>query len=345
LLEVSQSALTPLGWDERVATWFVGLALPETVPGRVIRVDGGSSVVATPAGELQALASTPPAVGDWVAVDRLTDEVAAAMPRWTELARQDPAGGKPQILAVNVDLVIILAPADRVSPARVERELVLAWGSGAEAVVVLTKADLAAPGAARRLARRLVGADVRATSAKTGEGVEPIAHLLRPNKTAVLLGPSGAGKSTLANALLGEDRLSTGAVREGDRRGRHTTTSRVLLAVPGGGVLIDTPGLRGISLLHESQGIQATFGDIEELATGCRFSDCHHEVEPSCAVREAVGAGRLDARRLASYRKLQREFAVVDQRGDPRARQASERQWKAITRAGRQAGLAKRRHR
>jgi ribosome biogenesis GTPase len=182
---------------------------------------------------------------------------------------------------------------------------------------VITKADVADAALARALERRLVGTTVVSTSATTGEGVDTLATLLAPGRTAVLLGPSGAGKSTLANALLGADRFATRDVRESDARGRHTTTARQLVAVPSGGVLIDTPGLRSLGLLGD-EGIAAAFADIEELALGCRFNDCTHEHEPKCAVVAAVGDGTLAPQRLESYRKLTSEAAGAPRRGRAR---------------------------
>ena len=211
--------------------------------------------------------------------------------------------------------------------------------------MVLTKGDLAPPDTAEDLRRRLAGVDVVVTSTVTGEGLDDVRDALRPDRTAVLLGPSGAGKSTLTNALLGEDRLATGAVRADDRRGRHTTTSRQLVPVPGGGVLIDTPGLRSLALAGDGGGdaVGQVFPEIEELAADCRFGDCGHDVEPGCAVMAAVEAGTLDPARLASYRKLQRELAAEVRRTDPLVRQAELSRWKAVMKEGRARSRAKRR--
>lgn len=237
--------------------------------------------------------------------------------------------GEHQVLAANLDLVLVTAPGDRLRAARVEREVAMAWEGGAQPVVLVTKADLADADEVLALRERLVGVDVVATSGVTGEGVEEVERLLRPHRTAVLLGPSGAGKSTLANALLGEERLAVAAVRATDARGRHTTTSRQLVVVPGGGVLIDTPGLRSLALSGGGDGVAAAFADVEALAAGCRFGDCAHEDEPGCAVAEAASSGALDRDRLASYRKLLREVAFEERRADPRARKEHVRVWKA----------------
>jgi ribosome biogenesis GTPase len=276
-------------------------------------------------GQLASAASLL-AVGDWVLVrDAVVQDV---LPRWSALTRNDPDGGV-QVLAANVDLVIITAPGDRLSPARVERELALAWDSGGRPMVVLTKADLVPSSTIDDLRARLVGVDVIPTSALSGVGITEVAEALRPDHTAVMLGPSGAGKSTLANALLGGDYLATGDVREGDRRGRHTTTSRQLMAVPRGGVLIDTPGLRSLGLTADSGGIAQAFSDIDRLADMCRFSDCRHDTEPGCAVTDALGSGGLDPERYESFQKLQREVAAQARRSDPRVRKEQLSVWKA----------------
>jgi ribosome biogenesis GTPase / thiamine phosphate phosphatase len=320
-------ALAAYGWTERVLTLYNDLDDPSSEPARVVRVERSAVAAVFATGEEQLLHATAlPAVGDWIAAGPGT--VRHVLPRWSSLTRVDPAGAGLQVLAANLDLVMVTAPADRLNPARIERELVLAWESGATPLVVLTKRDLMVDDARASLSERLVGVDVIATSATTGQGLGQLFQRLRPSRTAVLLGPSGAGKSSLANALLGANVLATGAVREGDHRGRHTTTSRQLVPVPGGGVLIDTPGLRSLGLAA-SVAVEAAFPEIETLAEECRFSDCRHEDEPGCAVVDATSAGDLDVGRLASYRKLQREVAAEAQRADPLLRKAELSLWKA----------------
>jgi ribosome biogenesis GTPase len=328
----SFDALTPFGWSARVHALYHEVATTETVPGRVVRVERSACVVTVPDRELLATARWLPAVGDWVAVTATDDRglIRGVLPRWSELVREDPHGDRPQTLAANADLVLITTPADRPSPARVERESLVAWESGARPVVVVPKSDVDNDGYADELSHRLVAVDVLATSAVTGDGIDAVAELLRPNLTAVLLGPSGAGKSTLANALLGGEVLATGAVRTTDQRGRHTTTSRQLVAIPGGGVLIDTPGIRSLGMWADGDGIQQTFPDITELAATCRFADCRHQQEPGCAVLAAAATGTLDADRFASYRKLERELAYEHRRTDPLARADEQRRWKSI---------------
>jgi ribosome biogenesis GTPase len=184
--------------------------------------------------------------------------------RWSVLSRQDPAREAEQVLAANLDVVLVIAPTDRLHLARVERELLIAWESGAAPIVVLTKADLLDPADDIRATaeERLVGAQVILTSTSTGDGIDDVARILRPNRTGALIGPSGAGKSSLANALLGADTLAIGDVRDSDRRGRHTTTTRQLVPVPGGGVLIDTPGLRSLPLWRGDEGLAAAFAAV-----------------------------------------------------------------------------------
>jgi ribosome biogenesis GTPase len=327
LSEFSLHPLVPVGWSDRVQALFAVAIEGGLVPARVVGVERGWCRLATPTGE-RTLPFPATAVGDWVALDR--DTVHDVLPRWSTLERVDPGGGH-QVLAANLDVVLIAAPADRLSSARVERELVIAWDSGARPVVVLTKLDVAPPGAAEELATRLVTVHVIATSAVTGDGLDEIRALLVHPVTAAFLGPSGAGKSTLINALLGEDRLAVGSVRDEDQRGRHTTSSRQLVPLPSGGSLVDMPGLRSLGTDASDDAVAATFPDIDELASGCRFTDCTHDVEPGCAVLAATDAGELDPERLDSYRKLQRETAFERRRVEPLARKQATQHWKTMT--------------
>jgi ribosome biogenesis GTPase len=327
LSQASPHPLHRVGWSDRVAALFSSFDRAGVVPARVVGVERGWCRVVTPTGD-RSLEVPGMAVGDWIALDG--DAVHGVVPRWSALTRLGPDGNR-QVLAANVDVVLVAAPADRLSPARVEREVVLAWESGARPIVVLTKLDLAAPGAADELADRLVAVDVIATSVVTGDGIDAARAVLVHPVTAVLLGPSGAGKSALVNALLGEERLAVGAVREQDRRGRHTTSSRRLVALPSGACLIDMPGLRSLGTDAGDDALAATFPDIDELATRCRFTDCSHEIEPGCAVRAAADVGELDPARLASYRKLLAETAFEQRRADPRAEQAHTQLWKTRT--------------
>jgi ribosome biogenesis GTPase len=328
------AALARYGWNARVDALLAG-RLDGLFPGRVVGITRSTCRVVTPTAEVVAVAATLPAVGDWVGIDASDPPaVAVVADRWSALTRMDPHGDRLQVLAANVDLVLVTCPADRPSIERVERETVLAWDAGARPVVLVTKSDLAADDLVPTLTDRLVGVDVLSTSVRDHAGIDLVARLLAPDLTAVVLGPSGAGKSTLINALLGEDRFATAAVRDEDARGRHTTTTRELVALPDGGVVIDTPGLRSLGLgTDRDVGMASAFADIVELAEGCRFRDCAHESEPGCAVRAAVAAGDLDADRFASYLKLAGELAYEERRIDPAAARAQREQWKQINKA------------
>ncbi len=323
-------ALIPLGWDDRVAALYATVAEAHHQPARVGRVDRDRCTVRTAGGQVRAMAEVLPTTGDWVALaSEPRPAVAIILPRWSALEREG------QLLAADIDIVFVVASLDRpLNLNRIERELVLAWDSGARPVVVLTKAD-AAPDAevlAKTVEARAVGVDVVLTSAANGLGVDRVQAHLRPNRTAVLLGPSGAGKSTLVNRLLSEEEAqATAAVRAGDHKGRHTTSSRHLLVIPGGGVLIDTPGLRSVGLTGAEGGVALAFPDIEAIGEGCRFRDCRHVNEPGCAVVAAVASGRLDRDRVASYTKVQGE--LEESTKEPWAKAAENRQARIVHRA------------
>lgn len=266
-----------------------------------------------------------PAVGDWVALEPGAGRglIQAVLPRTSVFARRAAhTVAEEQIVAANVDIVFLLSAMDHdFNPRRIERYLTLAWESGAMPVVVLSKADSQSDPApmiaeAERIA---IGVPVLVTSARTGLGIEDLRARLAGHKTGALLGSSGVGKSTLINALVGYDRQETAAVRESDQRGRHTTTWRELVKLPGGGLLIDTPGMRALHLLEAEEGILASFADIEQLAGECDFRDCTHGPEPGCAVKRAVDSGTLPAERLANYHKLVAELAFLESKTDRKA--------------------------
>ena len=237
------------------------------------------------------------------------------------------------MLAANVDVAFLVAGIDRPpNVRRIERYLALAWGGGATPVVLLNKADESSDVAGAEASVRIAapGVEVLPVSALTGAGLDRLGPHLGPARTLVFLGPSGVGKSTLVNALLGRTRQATASVRASDARGRHTTTRRELFALPGGALLVDTPGTRSLELLDSDEGIGQAFTDVEAVATSCRFADCRHRTEPGCAVRVALEDGVLDERRWASYQKLRREAAHVARESDPRAREAERRRWKVI---------------
>jgi ribosome biogenesis GTPase len=299
------------------------------LPARVIADYGAEYLVDDDGAILRAVARrtdpTQPVVGDWVLLDG--SSIAKVMPRTTVFSRRAAGDeNREQVLAANVDVVFVVAAATDVNPRRLERYLTIAWQSGAVPVVVVTKADLAPD-----LDLPAVAAQVVVTSSVTGDGLHAISEALLRDRTGVLLGPSGAGKSTLINALLGRDAMRTRAVHEGSGEGRHMTSHRQLLRLPGGGSIIDTPGLREAQLwVSQGDVLGEIFADIQELALQCRFRDCAHETEPGCAVKDAI-----DPDRLRSYRKLQRELLAIARKSDARLRIDERRQWKNIAVANR----------
>ncbi|GIF72644.1 putative ribosome biogenesis GTPase RsgA [Asanoa siamensis] len=313
----------------------------DVVPGRVARVDrgvctvlaAGGPVRASLAGAVLAAASRDPArlpcAGDWVLVrawpdDRVTIE--AVLARRTAIVRRtadkDSSG---QVLAANLDVAAVVEPMDPAPEVgRVERLLALAWHSGARPLVLLTKCDTAPDpeAVARDLARSAPGVEILTVSARTGQGLDKLKPLVAPGRTLGLLGPSGAGKSTLVNALAGASVMATRAVRESDGKGRHMTTYRALIPIPGGGAVLDTPGMRQVGLLEGAEGLDRAFADVAEVVAACRFADCAHEAEPGCAVRAALADGDLSPRRWESWQRLQREVAYETRRRAARQAQA-----------------------
>ncbi|WP_217247204.1 ribosome small subunit-dependent GTPase A [Streptomyces sp. AC602_WCS936] len=357
-LFTAHSALTPYGWDEDWADAFAPHAPEGLLPGRVLRVDRGQCDVVTADGVLRADTAfvTPHdplrvvCTGDWVAVEPAGTPryVRTYLPRRTAFVRSTSSKrSEGQILAANVDHAIVaVSMAVELDLARIERFLALAWESGAQPLVVLTKADLVPdPVTLAHLVQDVEtsapGVPVLPVSATLGEGLDVLAAVVGGG-TAVLLGQSGAGKSTLANALLGEDVMDVQAARDVDGKGRHTTTTRNLLVMPGGGVLIDTPGLRGVGLWDAGSGVGQVFAEIEELARDCRFHDCAHESEPGCAVLAAIDSGELSERRLESYRKLMRENQRIVAKTDARLRAEIRKEWKRRGAIGKAAMEAKR---
>jgi ribosome biogenesis GTPase len=268
-----------------------------------------------------------PVVGDWVVLEG--DFITEVLPRRTVFSRRAAGDeNREQVLAANVDIAFVVAATPDVNVRRVERYLTIAWQSGAVPVVVLTKADLASPDVPD------VRAQVVVTSSVTGEGVEDLVAMLLPDKTSVLLGPSGAGKSTLINRIVGAEVMKTREVhRSGE--GRHMTSHRQLIELPGGGSIIDTPGLREAQLWEGEEALGGVFEDVEELALQCRFSDCGHRTEPGCAIKAALADGSLDTARFESYRKLQRELRAIAKKGNARLRIEDRRKWKQIAMASR----------
>lgn len=308
------------------------------LPARVVRVDrlylqlvteNGITLVPYPHD------GAPVATGDWLALrpDGQSElSVARILPRISQLVRKAAFDNSSdsQLLAANVDLIGIVVPIDRpVSANRMERMLVAAWDSGGTPLIVLTKADLGNmingnQDVVADVVRYSAGAEVFTTSSELGDGIEALRERIRTHggldyrATLTLLGPSGAGKSSLVNALIGDEIQDTGEVREGDYKGKHTTTARELVPLPGSGVLMDSPGVRGFAVFDADDGISAVFGDIEALFGNCRFGDCQHLSEPGCAVQEAISAGELEQRRWLSFQKMQREMTRLAARKDSR---------------------------
>jgi ribosome biogenesis GTPase / thiamine phosphate phosphatase len=352
---IASSSLAGCGWTADLAERFAPLAEAGLTPARIARVDRGQCdlFVDDPgSGGLRAVRADTrpvgdpdpvkgPCTGDWAAVDLAAGPmpvVAALLPRSTAVVRKgaarDSAG---QVLAANADTVLIaVSLAAGPDLGRVERFLALAWESGAEPLIVLTKADLVRDAEFILADVRQVapGATVLVVSAETGEGMDAL-RACTTGSTA-LIGQSGAGKSTLLNALAGAQVMAVQQTRSVDEKGRHTTTTRELIPLPGRGVLIDTPGLRGVGL-YGGDGVSQVFAEIEELAGQCRFDDCGHATEPGCAVLAAVADGTLPERRLESYRKLQRENEWIASRSDARLASERRKKWKALTKNSRPA--------
>ena len=263
------------------------------------------------------------------------------LPRKSCFARQPPGGRtEEQVVAANVDTAFIVNALDggrAFNPRRIERYLALAWESGASPVLVLNKIDvcLDVDACIRESETIALGVPIHPVSATEGIGIDLLREHLRKGQTAALLGSSGVGKSALVNALLGADRQETGAVREDDLRGRHTTVCRELILLADGGVIIDTPGMRELRMWGNESSVADTFSDIEELAAQCRFRDCHHQREPGCAIHRAIGQGVLDAGRYDSYLRLQREMAHLARRQDQKARLAQKAKGKQLSQRSR----------
>jgi ribosome biogenesis GTPase len=335
--------LSQLGWDDFFVSAFPANRSDAT-PGRVLRADRGVCTVldetgvsraSLGGGVLLAAAGDParlPCAGDWVVLRRWPDRrttVECVLPRRTELIRRtadkDASG---QVLAANMDTVAVVEPIHpEPDDARVERLLSLAWESGAQPVLVLSKSDTAddPQALAEQMSHLAPRVPILPVSVTAGTGLEPLRALVTHGRTLALLGRSGAGKSTLANALAGADVMPVQDIRRADGKGRHTTAYRNLVPIPGGGAVLDTPGIRGVGLLDTAAGLDQAFADIAELASFCRYRDCRHDAEPGCAVQAEVAAGTLPVRRLESWRKLHQEVAVESGRRQVRLAKAAGR--------------------
>ena len=337
--------LSSLGWRPSFEPALSELSNDTLHPARVFRQDKQRYLVhdseslrpATLLGRLlyeNTDASALPVVGDWVAIQPFDDDaiIHAVLPRFSAFYRKGAGETtRRQAVAANIDTVFLVNGLDNdFNVRRIERYLVQAAGSGARSVVVLNKTDLCPdlPAYIDEVNRIAAGIDVVSLSAKEEAGMDVLESYITEGSTVAFLGSSGVGKSSLVNRLLGEERLSTGSVREDDSRGRHTTTHRELVLLPNGGLVIDTPGMRELQLWGEEDDLQAVFADIEELTASCRFRDCRHESEPGCAVQEALNTGELDADRFISYSKLLRELAHLDRRQNELARQQAKKREK-----------------
>jgi ribosome biogenesis GTPase len=343
----SHPGLAALGWSPRWAAQAAALRAqhPGTHPARVIRADRAHCVVHTGVAQLRAgfaeQLDPAPTTGDWVLVGP-GERIVAALPRRTAFTRgAGRSDTRGQVLAANLDMVAVLhALSAPPNLGRIERLTALAWASGAQPVVVLSKADLARDpdGDVAEVAAASPGAEVVAVSTHPDHpayaGLTALRGLLPAGATGAFIGPSGVGKSSLVNALAGAEVLATGEIRD-DGKGRHISVARELVPLPWGAVVIDTPGLRGVQLWDADEGLDAAFADIAELAEQCRFHDCQHHTEPGCAVLAAIVDGTLTARRLESYEKLRREQAWLAGRYDARLRAEQRAKWKQLTKANR----------
>jgi ribosome biogenesis GTPase len=346
------SSLEQLGWDP----FFQAQVAPDDSRFRIARVTEEQRGQYRIAGEFDGWAEVSgrfrhdakssaafPVVGDWVCIFAESADSTAIIHRVLDrrgsVARKSAGRAMDeQVIAANVDTIfLVTALAEDLSPRRIERYLTMVWEAGATPVVLLNKADLAEDpaSAVAKMRARLSLDDVVALSALTDEGLTALEPYLAPAKTIALLGSSGVGKSTIVNRLLGRDLQKVKSIRESDGTGRHTTTSRQLIALPGGALLIDTPGMRELQPWADESAVDRVFDDISQIAGGCRFADCSHNQEPGCAVREAIAGGRLDAARLDHYRHLLRELAFEERKRDKGAAAQEKRRWKQLTQMAR----------
>jgi ribosome biogenesis GTPase / thiamine phosphate phosphatase len=339
--------LIELGWNDFFAAHFNEYEDKELIPGRIVKEFTHSYSVLTDIGEFPAEvtgrfrheAHAPgdyPAAGDWVLLKPTTTNdkamIHVRLPRQSFFSRKavraggvgyGPGRTEEQVLAANIDTVFLVAGLDGdCNPRRLERYLMVAWNSGAQPVVVLNKADVCEQRdlVVQEIEAIALGVPVHLTSATGGDGVSELRQYTAVGQTVAFIGSSGVGKSTLINSLIGFERMPTGEVREDDKRGRHTTTHRELIPLPGGGMLLDTPGMREIQAWGDEGGLKRTFEDVEAFTGLCRFRDCRHQGEPGCAIAEAIEAGDLARERFESYQKLKRERKIMAVRKDQRAK-------------------------
>ena len=328
--------LEQFGWSDALQHQFTAYAAEGLIPARVIVQQRGLYEIATEVGELSATLAGKlahdaedgayPVTGDWVAVQARPAEGSATiqhvLPRSSTFIRRasGPGAARGQVVAANVDVALLAASMNAdLNARRLERYLATAWESGADPVIVLTKADMCVDADARMIEIEAVamGVPVLAVSAVTGAGLDALRAYLKPGRTAVLLGSSGVGKSTLVNALAGRAQMATQAIREDDARGRHTTSHRELVLLPSGALILDTPGMRELGLWEAGDGMSAAFADIEALAAQCRFHDCGHNTEPGCAIVAALDHRRSRCRALEGLWQAATRTGVPQQQGRP----------------------------
>jgi ribosome biogenesis GTPase len=352
---MESKSLNPYGWNSYFQEQLELIEGEGLAPARVVSESRNSYDVAARQGELKAKISGSmryrldetgrrPAVGDWVAIttDGREAVIQAVLPRKSRFSRQ-AAGERTeeQVVAANIDTVFIVNGLDggrSFNLRRIERYLTLAWNSGASPVIILNKADLCPDMGAYLddVESVAAGIPVHSVSAIEGTGLDALKGYLKEGRTVAFLGSSGVGKSALINALLGSERQQTGAIREDDHEGRHTTTRRELILIPGGAAVIDTPGMRELQLWAEQEDLDTTFNEISAIAAGCRFADCGHDNEPGCAVREAIEQGLIDEARLESYRKLKKELDFHAAKEEGANKLLGKARWKKISKLQRQ---------
>jgi len=350
--EGTVSILEELGWDLHFANAFEELHRLELIAARVINQSKNSYRVYGECGDLPASLSgrmlhnsntgnSYPTVGDWVVIrldsSALRAVIEAILPRRSVFSRKVPGSRiEEQVVAANINLAFIVSGLDggrNLNLRRIERYLALSWSSGASPVIVLNKADLCTdiPACINDIERAVQEVPIHVVSAKERLGLDFLKEHFVRGTTAAFLGPSGVGKSSIINALLGEERLKVGEVRSQDRRGRHTTSHRELFLLPGGGVVIDTPGIREIQLWADQDALSGAFTDIEQLALECRFGNCTHTTEPGCAISNAIEQGTLDAKRFQSYMKLGKEIRYLEMHRRDKNRLEEKARWKKIS--------------
>jgi len=349
--ENNTSILKELGWDSYSADEFRALARPDLIPARVVNQSKYSYRVHGEYGDLAATLSGRilhnnrtgglcPTVGDWVAIKFSAGKIAvidAVLPRKSTFSRKVPGSKtEEQVVAANIDLAFIVSGLDggrNLNLRSIERYLTLSWASGASPVILLNKADLCADTSARieDIKHAIRKVPVHAVSATQRLGLDILKKHFTRGATGAFLGPSGVGKSSIINALLEEERLKVGKVRKSDLRGRHITSHRELLLLPGGGTVIDTPGIREIQLWADEDALYDTFPDIEQLVDKCRFSNCTHSTEPGCAVVREIEEGKLDADRFGSYLKLGNELRHLEYQQRHSTRLQEKVKWKQIS--------------